>query len=249
MTRIVAGGIGATVAVIVLGVVVALPPFLQPPKGPTVLLSFNIVNDNNMPDWCYEIAKIIAKNDLNAVVFFPGEIAAKYPQCVSSFGENVDIGSSTYSYNNLTTIPDYTEQLREVGEGKKAVDLAGNLDSKSFRAPYRSTDENIYSLLSRSGILADFSYADRYNKYYDDKFIQFKLTVYNASSPSISAEYIRTSLPDGQTSEPFNVDIDNSVPLNKVQQIIDVLQNKNMDFVNASELAGVPLTVRGEDRQ
>jgi peptidoglycan/xylan/chitin deacetylase (PgdA/CDA1 family) len=247
MARIVTGGIVATVAVIIVGVVVALPPFLQPPKGPSVLLSFNIVNDNNMPVWCRGLADILSKNQLDAAVFFSGEIAEKYPECVSSFGENVDIGSSTYSYRNLTGISDYTEQLRQVGDGKKAVDLAGNFDSKSFRAPYGSTDENIYSLLSRSGILADFSYSDRYHKYYEDKFIWFELIVYNASSPSVSAEYIRTNLPDGRTGEPINIDIDNSVPLDKVQQIIDVLQDKGSNFVNASELTGIALTTRAED--
>lgn len=244
MARIVAGGIGATVVVIVVGVVVALPPFLQPPAGPTVLLSFNIVNDDNMPDWCYELASILSEKNLDAVVFLPGKIAEEYPQCVNSFGENVDIGSSAYNYRNLTEIADYTEQLREVGDGKKAVDLAGNLDSRSFRAPFGSTDENTYSLLSRSGILADFSYADRYHKYHEDKFITFDLTVFDASSPSVSAEYIGASLPDRQTDDSFNVDIDNSVPSNKYRQIIDALQSKGADFVSASELTGIPLTVR-----
>lgn len=247
MARIVAGGIGATVVVIVVGVAVALPPFLQPPAGPAVLLSFNIVNDDDMPGWCYDLAGILAREKLPAIIFFSGEIAAKYPQCVTSFGENVDIGSSTYGYRNLTEISDYTEQLREVGEGKKAVDLAGNLDSKAFRAPYGSTDDNIYSLLSRSGILADFSYNDRYNKYHEDKFIRFELNVFDASSASITTEQIGTNLPDEKTGDPSKVDIDNSVSLNKVQQIINALQDNGADFLNASELADITLTVRKEN--
>jgi peptidoglycan/xylan/chitin deacetylase (PgdA/CDA1 family) len=247
MAKIVAGGITATIVVIAVGVIIALPPFLQPPKGASVLLSFNIVNDNeNMPDWCNGLADILSKERVHAVIFFSGVLAEKYPQCVSSFGENVDIGSSTYSYRRLTGISDYTEQLREVEDGKKAVDLAGNLDSKSFRAPYGSTDENIYSLLSRSGILSDFSYPDRYNKYHEGQFIWFELVVYNASSPSVSAEYIRTSIPDTQTDKVSNVDMDNSVPLDKVTQIIDALQSKGSHFVNVSEVTGIPSTVRAE---
>lgn len=96
--------------------------------------------------------------------------------------------------------------------------------------------------MSSFGILADFSYSDRYHKYYEDKFIWFELTIYNASSPAVSAEYIRVNLPDSRTSEPINIDIDNSVPLDKVQQIIDVLKGRGSNFVNASELTGIALT-------
>jgi peptidoglycan/xylan/chitin deacetylase (PgdA/CDA1 family) len=242
MARIYTGGLVATVAVLVVGVVVALPPFLQLPRGPPVLLAFNITSDDNMPTWCFEVSDTLEKNRLDAVVFFSGNITEKYPQCVASFDGNIDIGSSTYSYKNLTNITDYSEQLREIQEDKNAVDLAGNLDSRSFRAPYGNTDNNIYSLSNRSGILADFSYSDRYHKYYQGKFIWFRITGYNASS--ISGEYIR-DLQYDENDRPVQIDIDNTVPLNKVQEIIGSLKDKRANFLNASELTGIQLTIRG----
>ncbi|AFU59964.1 putative polysaccharide deacetylase family protein [Candidatus Nitrososphaera gargensis Ga9.2] len=243
MTRTFVGGIFATVAVLVVGVAIALPPFLQPPRGPPVMLAFSIINENNdVPYWCSEVSDILKKNNLDAVVFFSGIIAENHPQCVASFGENVDIGSSTYNYGNLTAIADYSEQLKEILDGKNAVDLAGDLNSKSFRAPYGSTDENIYSLLARSEILADFSYTDRYHKYHEGNFIWFRVTVYNASS--ISGAFIR-DLQYDENDRPIQIDIDNTVPLSKVQEIVDALKDKRANFLNASELTGIELTVRG----
>jgi peptidoglycan/xylan/chitin deacetylase (PgdA/CDA1 family) len=241
MTRIFAGGVIATVSVIVVGVAIALPPFLQPPRGPSVLLAFSIVSDENMPDWCSEVSNFLDENKLHAVVFFSGEMAENHSQCVASFGENIDIGSSTYSYKNLATITDYSEQLREIQEGKNAVGLTGNLDSKSFRAPFGGTDDNIYSLLSRSGILADFSYSDRYHKYYQGQFIWFGITVYNASS--ISGESVK-DLQHDENDRAIQIDIDNTVPVSRIREIIGTLKDERAQFLNASELTGIQLTIR-----
>jgi peptidoglycan/xylan/chitin deacetylase (PgdA/CDA1 family) len=243
MTKMLLGGITATTAVLVVGIVIALPPFIQPPRA-HVLLSFSIVTDANMPNWCYELASILKQDHLDAIVFFSGEIAEKYPECVRSFDNNVDIGSSTFSYQRLPGIPDYLEQLREVEQGKKAVDLAGNLDSKVFKAPYSSTDENIYSLLSRNGILADFSYEDHYNKYYQKQFIWFNMTNYNASTSFINATYIKNA-DHAVGGFPFQISIDNTVPLSKINGIIGVLKDDKAVFNSASELTGIQLTVRG----
>jgi peptidoglycan/xylan/chitin deacetylase (PgdA/CDA1 family) len=243
MARIFAGGVFATVAVLVVGVAIALPPFLQPPRGPPVLLAFSITSENdNIYDWCSGLSDILKNNNVDAVVFFSGVIAENHPQCVVSFGENIDIGSSTYGYKNLTAMMEYSEQLKEIQDGKNAVDLAGDLNSKSFRAPHGSVDDDIYSLLSRSGILADFSYTDRYHKYHQGNFIWFRTTVYNASS--ISGEYIRESQYD-EDDRPIQIDIDNTVPLSKIQEIISALKDKRANFLNASELTGIELTVRG----
>jgi hypothetical protein len=245
MVKIVAGGIIATVAVIIIGVVVALPPFIQPPKAAAqVLLTFSIANEDNMPTWCDDLKDIVAKDHLHAVVFFTGKVAEKHPECVSSFDENIDIGSSTYSYQTLPAIQDYSEQLKEVEAGKKAVDIAGSLNSKSFKAPHDRSDDNIYSLLSRNGILADFSYADRYHKVHEDKFIWFKATVYNASSTTVSEESI-SKLQIDKDNGPVQIDFDNTVPPSKINEIIHALQDKKVVFVNASELTGIPLTIRG----
>ena len=159
-----AGGIVATVAMIVIGVIVSIQPFLQPPKGPVTLLAITIADNEEMPRWCEKVAEILNAGRIDAVVFFSGMIAQENPGCVTSFDGHIDIGSSTYGNENLTSMADYSVQLTEVSLGKKAVDEAGNLESRSFKAPYYATDENIYSLLSRSDIVADFSYRDRYHK-------------------------------------------------------------------------------------
>ncbi len=242
MASIVLGGVIATVVVIVIGIIVALPPFLQPSRGPSVLLAFNVVSDKNMPTWCREVSDTLNRNEIDSVVFFTGRVAQKYPECVASFDNNVDIGSSTYSYKNLSEIPDYLVQLQEVSAGKEAVDLAGNLESRSFRAPYGSTDENIYSILSRSNISADFSYGDRYHKYHEDQFIWFPIAVYDGSS--ITDEFLREELTDGNQRS-IQINLDNSVPISRVREIIGLLKDNRADFRSASELTSMQLTIRG----
>lgn len=241
MASIVAGGIVATVVVIVVGVLVSIQPFLQPPKGPATLLVITIASNENMPRWCEDAAEILNEGRIDAVVFFSGKAAQENPECVTSFGEHIDIGSSTYGYEKLTDIADYSVQLNEVTSGKKAVDEAGNLDSRSFKAPYDATDENIYSLLSRSEIVADFSYRDRYHKFHEGQFIWFEITVIDLSS--LNGTIRNLELPE---NGPIQVNIDNTVPIEDVESAILELKGKRADFVNASDLAGLELTIRKE---
>ena len=234
-------GIVATAVMVGAGIAITLPSYFRP--GPTVLLSYSFSSEQNMPTLCLELADYLKKNELPAVVFLSGEIAEKYPECVRSFDGIVDIGSSTYSYVELPAIQDYSEQLNEVSGGKNAVDIAGNLDSRAFKAPFGSTDENIYSLLTRSGILADFSYPDRYHKYYQDKFIWFDITVYNTTS-TISAESFET-MGSNEKQIIVQVDFDDSVTFEKVQEVVSKLKTERVVFINASTLTGMQLTVRG----
>ena len=76
----------------------------------------------------------------------------------------MDIGSRTYNNVNLNQIPDYSFKLQEIIQGKLAIDRAGNLTSKAFQR-ISSYDQDIYSLLNRANITADFSYNDQYNLY------------------------------------------------------------------------------------
>ena len=234
-----AGGIVATVVVIVIGVLVSIQPFLQPPKGPATLLVITIGNNENMQHWCEDVAAILNEGRIDAVVFFSGKVAQENPRCVTSFDDHIDIGSSTYGYTKLTNITDYSVQLNEVTSGKKAVDEAGNLDSRSFRAPYDATDENIYSLLSRSEIVADFSYRDRYHKVHEGQFIWFEITVIDL--PSLDGTIRNLELPE---NGPIQVNVDNTVPVEDVESAILELKEKRAHFVNASELTGLELTVR-----
>ncbi|HEV8387621.1 MAG TPA: polysaccharide deacetylase family protein [Nitrososphaera sp.] len=241
MTSIVAGGIVATIVVIVIGVIVSIQPFFQPPKGQATLLVISIVSDENMPTWCENVAKLLNDGKINAAVFFSGKVAQENPGCVTSFNEHIDIGSSTYGYEKLTEVTDYSTQLSEVTAGKKAVDEAGNLDSRSFRAPYGATDENIYSLLSRSEIVADFSYKDRYHKFHDGQFIWFEITVIDLTSSDEKISDI-----EFPKDRPIQVNIDNTVPIEDVESAILQLKEKNAEFLNASELTGLELTIRRE---
>jgi peptidoglycan/xylan/chitin deacetylase (PgdA/CDA1 family) len=74
-----------------------------------------------MPLWCDNIADMLNKNQLNAVIFFPGIIAEKYPDCVNSFHHGVDKGSSTYSFTKLSAERDYIDQLEDVRKGKAVL--------------------------------------------------------------------------------------------------------------------------------
>jgi peptidoglycan/xylan/chitin deacetylase (PgdA/CDA1 family) len=252
MKMVYAGAIASGIVVIV-GAVIIIPVFYQKRpissvSQPTAILSFSVVNDNNVPTWCNDLSSVFKKYDIKAIVFVVGKIASKYPQCISAFSSsndnnNIDIGSQTYNFLSLTSTPNYSAALEEVKNGKQAVDNAGKLDSKLFKAPYGSTDQNIYSLLSRSGIVADFSYAHQFNKYESGQFIKYDLIAYNGSNYS-SKKDLLDSL--SSTKLPVLVDFDNSTPIDQIDSFISNLKSeiKDIHFINASELTRMDLTIR-----
>jgi len=241
---------------IALGLAIVLPVYLQKRpvsqvlivSQPTAMLSFNVIYDYNVPKWCNDLSLLLKRYSIKATVFITGKIANKFPDCVSVFssndGNNVDIGSQTYDYVRLTSISNYNAALEEVKNGKEAVDAAGKLNSTLFKAPYGATDQNIYSLLSRSGILADFSYTHQYNKYEKGQFIKYQLTAYNGSN------YFSKELLDSLSSKktPLIINFDNSNAIDRLDSFISKLKSeyKNIHFINASELTGMDLTVKKE---
>jgi len=248
-------GMITTGIVVVLSVATIVPAFTQQNAQPSVpvMLVFDISDDddeslNNLPAWCTDLSTSLDKHNVRATVFIAGQVADKYPQCVAIFSASkdddtvIDVGSKTYSYVDLTSIPDYTQALDEVRKGKDAVDRAGEIDSRLFRAPYGSTDQNIYSILSRSGIVADFSYGDHYNRYLDGNFVRFNLTSYEGAKadpgPLLSL----------QSREPVMVLFDNnSSPVSEIDRFIDRVmtgqhQKYEPKFVSASDLVQMQLT-------
>lgn len=251
----------STGMVVLLGVIVVVPAFTQknaPPQLATMLL-FSVAENaagDGLPAWCQDLAEVLEKHGVKAAVFVAGRVADEHPQCVSIFSRNgdIDVGSQTYSYIDLALVADYSLALDEVRKGKQAVDMAGNIDSHLFQAPYGSVDEeNIYSMLSRSGISADFSYADHYNKYYDGEFIRYNISRYDGSEHPASffsglgsAGHHQSSL-----SSPIVITFDSSVPVPQIDKFLGELQsarpdNYDFQFVNASDLAGTTLTARKE---
>ena len=238
--KIVHVGAIVTGIVITLGVVLILPEFIRPNPTQPILLSFSITNEKNLPNWCHDLSSVLTKQDVKAVVFVIGKVAERHADCVNGFPQNVDIGSESYDYISIPSISDYSTQLEEIKNGKAAVDKAGNLDSKLFRSPYGTTDANIYSLLTRSNILADFSYNTQYNKYYDGKFIKFNLVTYNGT------KYYTSFFRNIPTDEPILVNFDNSTPIEQIDKFITEFKAENFRFVSATELTSLDLTVRGE---
>jgi peptidoglycan/xylan/chitin deacetylase (PgdA/CDA1 family) len=237
----------ATTAIIVIGVTMAAGPAylhtLQHSKSPPVMLSFSVADDRNASKWCNDLASMLEKHEVKATVFVTGEIANKHPECVASFlQKRFDVGSQTYSYANLTSMDDYLKALEEIKNGKLAVDNAGNIDSRLFKAPYDSTDQNIYSLLSRTNITADFSYKTQYNTYENGQFVKFSLVTCDCTD--LSTETVAHLQ---QVGYPVMVEIDNTVPVTYIENFIVTLKSdSNVQFVNASELTGQVLTIQRE---
>jgi hypothetical protein len=236
----------ATTVVIAVGLVMVVVPAythtLEHNRLPPVMLSFSIVDTHNAPGWCSDLSSVLEKYDVPATVFVTGWVADQHPGCVSALSSSkIDIGSQTYSYANLTSL-DYTRALEEVRKGKNAVNAAGNLDSRLFKSPYGSTDLNTYSLLSRSGITADFSYESQYNKYEDGQFVKYGIVEYR--EPTYSPESIRGLLAG---KKPAVINFDNSDSIERIDSFIsELVSDSEIRLVNASELAGLELTARGE---
>ncbi len=235
--KIVHVGAIITGIVITLGVLLIVPEFLRPNPTQPILLSFNITNEQNLPNWCHELSSVLTKYNAKAAVFLIGKVAERHPDCVTVFSNDVDIGSESYDYVSIPSISDYSTQLEEVKNGKSAVDKAGNLDSKLFRSPYGATDVNIYSLLNRSNFLADFSYNGQYNKYYDGKFLKFDLVTYNGT------KYYTSFFRHIPQDEPVLVNFDNSTPISQIDAFISEFKSQNFHFVSATDLTSLDLTV------
>lgn len=246
--KMIQAGTIATGIVILIGLAIILPVYFQkrPISESAVLLSFSIINDNNVAKWCNDLSSILEKYDLKATVFITGKVAETNPDCVSTFSSTtIDIGSQTYNYVNLTSIPDYTVALEEVRNGKEVLDKTGNLNSRLFKAPYGSTDEDIYSFLTRSGIVADFSYAEHYNKYENGKFIKYELAVYDGRGNSSDQ---LNNIVSSNKGMPVLVNFDNSISIDQIDTFISKLKSMsdNIYFINASDLMGINLTERKE---
>lgn len=234
----------STAVIIALGFFIISPLFYRVPNTETkqkIMLTFTITDANDNTNWCKNLAAVLEEHDVSATVFIPGKTAEQYPECVTCFSSKIDIGSQTYSNLNLTSIVDYETQLEEVQKGKQVVDTAGNLYSRIFKAPNGDTDQNIYSLLSRNDITADFSYSTQYNVYVDTQFIKYNAAVYNGAE--YSANFI---LNLGKTGNPIIVNFNSTYSTDHISGFIETLKTGQFDFVNASELTGRNLTVRGD---
>ena len=242
------GHLGAivTTMVITIGVVMAVGPAYMHTvnhySSPPVMLSFSVVSSLNVPGWCNDLASVLSEHKVKATVFVTGQVAEEHPECVTRFAsQGIDVGSQTYRYVDLTSVSDYSYALEEVRQGKMAVDQAGKIDSRLFRAPYGATDQNIYSLLSSSNITADFSYDNQYNKFENGQFIRYDLVTCDCGNLSPDAV---TRLLDAD--HPIMVEFGNSVPVSNIEGFIVALKSDDrVKFVSASELAGRNLTVKG----
>ena len=97
------------------------------------------------------------------------------------------------------------------------------------------------ALLNQSGIVADFSYDEQYNKYYNGKFIKFGDTVYNGTN--YSPDFFSTLSSNGR---PVIINFDNTTPIPNIDEYLSHLKSKHIVLLSASQLTGLDLTVRGE---
>ena len=237
--KLILGAVIATSLILFIGILVISPVFFPKENKAQVMLSFNILDDTNLPNWCNELSNFLNSQNIKGTIFITGRLSEKYPSCVTSFPKSFDVGSQTYDYVDLTEISDYSKQLEQVQKGKVAVDKSGNLDSKIFKAPFGKTDKNIYSLLGSNDIRADFSYENQYNKYYDSKFLKFDILTYD--SKYHSAESLKNI---ESSDKPIQIEFDNSMSVEDIKKYLEVMHGWKIKFVTASEMTNMKLTIR-----
>jgi peptidoglycan/xylan/chitin deacetylase (PgdA/CDA1 family) len=233
----------ATALVIVVGFAMISPLFFHPvvPEAKQkIMLSFSVTKPNNSVEWCKNLSTILNNYHIGATVFITGKIAEENPATVLVFSNKVDIGSRTYNNVNLNKISDYSFKFQEITQGKIAIDKAGNLNSKVFLAPDQATDQDIYSLLNRANITADFSYNDQYNLYQNNQFIKLDAKTYDAQTHP--PEFF---LEQSSTDQPIIIAFNDTYTTDNIVAFLDMLITGHFEFVNASELTGAILTVRG----
>lgn len=238
--KIVWGSIIATSAVILLGLLMVIPIFFIDFKPPLVILEFENPENEYASVLCSQVSTYLEEEGMKAVIFISGKFAESNPNCPIFYNSNIDIGSQTYNYIDLPKTSDYLDQLEEVKKGKEAVNKAGKLETKLFKAPYGETNDDIYSILNRAGIHADFSYKDHYNKFHDDKFLRFDLFSMNPED----LEQIDFSKLDKNI--PIALIFAKSFTLEEVKETVEILKQNNVMFTNPSEITGLQLTVRSD---
>jgi hypothetical protein len=205
-------------------------------KSP-VVLSFSMVNGWNAPQWCNDLASVLDRHDVNATVFITGEVAEQNPVCVTTFvSQGTDVGSQTYRFVDLDVVSDYEYALEEVSMGKVAVDAAGNIDSRVFRAPFGDPGMNVYPLVSSANMTADFSYTTKYGTYEGGQFVEHELVECDCLDSPERVEQL------AGLHVPIIINIDNSVHPGEIESFIAALKESDMKFVSASELTGLELT-------
>jgi len=227
----------ATAVVVTLAVLIALTPFLSQNNKNLIVFTFTL-NDNVTDGWCDELSSFLSDNNIKATVFLSGKIAEENTHCVKSFSRDVDIGTQTFSYTDWNS-DNYSIQLTEVQKGKESVDRIGNLITKSFKAPYGKTDDNIYSILSRSNIVADFSYTTQFNKWENNQFVKYDSVLISAAD--LTPQSVKDQI-SAKSEVPVFLDFSNDIPLSDIKNIILNLNSSSMTFVNVSELTGLDLT-------
>lgn len=246
-------GIISTGTIIVLGVAMIAPAFTQREPDhsiPSVMLFFSITDPNEASDWCRELASILNKHEVRASLFISGRTAESHPECVTTFSSDIDIGSQTYTYTDLTLISDYSEASAEIEQGKRAIDDIGALNSRLFKAPYGRTDDNIYSLLNRANIVADYSYVNHYNKYENNQFIKYDLKVLSGNAEGLKLFSVVAS--DDDVVRPYNsvpivINFDNSISVEDVDNFVSKMKSEyrqGIQFVNVSDVIGQDVTGR-----
>ena len=234
--KLILGAVISTASVILLGVLIVAPSFFESEKLTSVMLTFEIYEDQNLDVWCSDLAEFLKSKNIRGIIFISGDVAKKNPSCITSF-YNFDIGSQTYSYVSLPQISNYGVQLEEVKKGRDTINQVGNINSKLFKAPFGDIDENIYSLLSSNDILADFSYQNQYNKFYDNKFLKFDLLTINSKDIStVTLQSIESS------TTPVQIEFNSSMTLEEIKKITLQIQSSNIDFATASDITQMELT-------
>jgi len=225
----------STSIVLILGMAMVVPAFIFASTTESeklrVLIQIEIVEDDNLSFWCSDLHEKLEYGGIKSVIFLTGKIAESNPECIFNVS-GVDVGSQSYRYQDIAQISDYLQQLSEIKKGKIIIDDLGGFESKVFKAPFGSTDENIYSLLNKSEILADFSYDNHYNLFVDDQFVKFDLlTVDNVND----LDYI-------DNLQIITFSFNNLESVNSIFDTIDEIKKHRVQFVNPSDLYGESLT-------
>jgi hypothetical protein len=225
----------STALVIIIGLAMISPLFLkqnqaQTENKQTIILSFTVLEADNVEDWCQNLSSILSSQDIPATIFIESKVAEQNPKTATCFGTEIEFGSLTYDKINLTSIDDYSLKLWQVEQGKIAIDKAANVTSQIFKEPNGNTDDDIYSILNRTGIIADFSYTDHFNIYRNDRFEKIVAEVINANNSSI--EYL---LNREKTDSPIILQFENTQTTEQINSFLSILKTAQFDFVKSSE--------------
>lgn len=160
----------ASIAIILVLLIMFFMPLLLFEKPDTILLSFDL-EDNISEDNVRDLLGLLAAHNVHATFFVTGEVTENHPELIQEIEKTGhEIGCQSYEKVNLKKL-NFSEQTHQIEECIFAVDdVIGELPT-GFRAPFRKENPLTAEILKASAMHYDASGIENVPLYFPNPMV------------------------------------------------------------------------------